>query len=50
MFFYIWLLKAGDKCMIFGLFGEFFVKDMDVEMVFIGGGVGMVLMCLYIFD
>lgn len=50
MLFYIWLLKLGDKVMIFGLFGEFFVKEIDVEMVFIGGGVGMVLMCLYIFD
>lgn len=50
MFLYIWLLKEGDKVIIFGLFGEFFVKEIDVEMVFIGGGVGMVLMCLYIFD
>ena len=38
---YIWSLKAGDKCTISGPFGEFFAKDTDAEMVFIGGGAGM---------
>ncbi|MGL5410145.1 MAG: NADH:ubiquinone reductase (Na(+)-transporting) subunit F, partial [Shewanella sp.] len=35
---YIWSLKAGDKVTISGPFGEFFAKDTDAEMVFIGGG------------
>lgn len=50
MLLYIWSLKEGDKVIIFGLFGEFFVKEIENEMVFVGGGVGMVLMCFYIFD
>ncbi len=35
---YIWSLKAGDKVTISGPFGEFFTKETDAEMVFIGGG------------
>ena len=35
---YIWSLKAGDKVTISGPFGEFFAKETDNEMVFIGGG------------
>lgn len=50
MLFWVFNFKLGDKVIVYGLFGEFFVKDIEVEMVFIGGGVGMVLMCLYIFD
>ena len=38
---YIWSLKPGDKVTISGPFGEFFAKDTDAEMVFIGGGAGM---------
>lgn len=38
---YIWSLKPGDKVVISGPFGEFFAKDTDAEMVFIGGGAGM---------
>ncbi|EPF2929953.1 NADH:ubiquinone reductase (Na(+)-transporting) subunit F [Vibrio navarrensis] len=47
---YIWSLKAGDKCTISGPFGEFFAKDTDAEMVFIGGGAGMAPMRSHIFD
>ncbi|MGF1715539.1 NADH:ubiquinone reductase (Na(+)-transporting) subunit F [Photobacterium chitinilyticum] len=47
---YIWSLKAGDKCMISGPFGEFFAKETDNEMVFIGGGAGMAPMRSHIFD
>jgi len=47
---YIWSLKAGDKCTISGPFGEFFAKDTDNEMVFIGGGAGMAPMRSHIFD
>ena len=47
---YIWSLKEGDKCTISGPFGEFFAKDTDNEMVFIGGGAGMAPMRSLIFD
>ncbi len=47
---YIWSLKPGDKVTISGPFGEFFAKDTDVEMVFIGGGAGMAPMRSHIFD
>lgn len=47
---YIFNLKAGDKVTISGPFGEFFAKDTDAEMVFIGGGAGMAPMRSHIFD
>lgn len=47
---YIWSLKAGDKVTISGPFGEFFAKDTDAEMVFVGGGAGMAPMRSHIFD
>lgn len=47
---YIWSLKAGDSVTISGPFGEFFAKDTDAEMVFIGGGAGMAPMRSHIFD
>ncbi|MDP8170772.1 NADH:ubiquinone reductase (Na(+)-transporting) subunit F [Pasteurella skyensis] len=47
---YIWSLKKGDKVTISGPFGEFFAKDTDAEMVFIGGGAGMAPMRSHIFD
>ena len=47
---YIFSLKPGDKVMISGPYGEFFAKDTDREMVFIGGGAGMAPMRSHIFD
>jgi Na+-transporting NADH:ubiquinone oxidoreductase subunit F len=47
---YIFNLKAGDKVTISGPFGEFFVKETDAEMVFIGGGAGMAPMRSHIFN
>ena len=47
---YIWSLKAGDRVTISGPFGEFFAKETDAEMVFIGGGAGMAPMRSHIFD
>ncbi len=47
---YIFSLKAGDKVTISGPFGEFFAKETDNEMVFIGGGAGMAPMRSHIFD
>lgn len=43
-------LKPGDKVTVFGPFGEFFARDTDAEMVFIGGGAGMAPMRSHIFD
>ena len=47
---YIFNLKAGDKVIISGPFGEFFVKETDAEMIFVGGGAGMAPMRSHIFD
>ncbi len=47
---YIFNLKPGDTAIISGPFGEFFAKDTDNEMVFIGGGAGMAPMRSHIFD
>lgn len=47
---YIWSLKPGDKVTVSGPYGEFFIKDTDKEMMFIGGGVGMAPMRSHIFD
>ena len=43
-------LKPGDKVKVYGPFGEFFAKDTEAEMVFIGGGAGMAPMRSHIFD
>jgi Na+-transporting NADH:ubiquinone oxidoreductase subunit F len=47
---FIWSLKPGDKVTISGPFGEFFAKETDAEMVFVGGGAGMAPMRSHIFD
>ena len=43
-------LKPGDKVTVYGPFGEFFARETDHEMVFIGGGAGMAPMRSHIFD
>ena len=47
---YVFNLKPGDKVKVFGPFGEFFARETDNEMVFIGGGAGMAPMRSHIFD
>ncbi len=47
---YIFNLKAGDKVTISGPFGEFFARDTEKEMVFVGGGAGMAPMRSHIYD
>jgi Na+-transporting NADH:ubiquinone oxidoreductase subunit F len=47
---YIFNLKPGDAVTISGPYGEFFARDTDAEMVFIGGGAGMAPMRSHIFD
>lgn len=38
---YIFNQKKGDKVTVSGPYGEFFIKDTDKEMLYIGGGAGM---------
>ena len=47
---WVFNLKPGDKVTVYGPFGEFFAKETDNEMVFIGGGAGMAPMRSHIFD
>ena len=47
---WVFSLKAGDKVRVSGPYGEFFAKETDNEMVFIGGGAGMAPMRSHIFD
>jgi Na+-transporting NADH:ubiquinone oxidoreductase subunit F len=47
---FIFSLKPGDKVFVSGPYGEFFAKDTDAEMIFIGGGAGMAPMRSHIFD
>ena len=45
-----WNVKPGDTVTISGPFGDFFAKETNSEMVFIGGGAGMAPMRSHIFD
>ncbi len=47
---YIFNLKPGDKVTISGPYGEFFIKDSDSEMLYIGGGAGMAPLRSHIFE
>jgi Na+-transporting NADH:ubiquinone oxidoreductase subunit F len=47
---YIFDLKPGDEVTISGPYGEFFIKDTDAEMVYIGGGAGMAPLRSHIFE
>lgn len=46
---YIFNLKPDNKVTISGPYGEFFIKDTDREMVYIGGGAGMAPMRSHLF-
>ncbi len=46
---YIFAQKPGDKVMVSGPFGEFFIKETNSEMVYIGGGAGMAPMRSHLF-
>jgi len=46
---YIFSLKPGDKVKISGPYGEFFIKDTNREMIYIGGGAGMAPLRSHIF-
>lgn len=47
---YIFNLKPGDRVTVSGPYGEFFAKDTQREMIYIGGGAGMAPMRSHIFD
>lgn len=47
---YLFGLKPGDRVTIAGPFGEFFAKETNAEMLFVGGGAGMAPMRSHIFD
>tara|TARA_B100000809_G_scaffold215519_1_gene220768 strand:+ start:1141 stop:2367 length:1227 start_codon:yes stop_codon:yes gene_type:complete len=47
---YMFSLKPGADVVISGPFGEFFAKETDAEMLFVGGGAGMAPMRSHIFD
>jgi len=46
---YIFNLKPGDPVTISGPYGEFFIKESDREMLYIGGGAGMAPMRSHLF-
>ena len=47
---HVFNLKPGDELTVSGPFGEFFARDTNKEMCFIGGGAGMAPMRSHIFD
>ena len=47
---YVFNLKPGDKMKVYGPFGEFFARETENEMIFVGGGAGMAPMRSHIFD
>ncbi len=47
---YLFGLSPADTVTISGPYGEFFARETDNEMVFIGGGAGMAPMRSHIFD
>ena len=47
---WLFALKPGDPVTVSGPYGEFFARDTDKEMCFIGGGAGMAPMRSHIFD
>lgn len=46
---YVFTRKPGDTVTISGPYGEFFIKETDKEMVYIGGGAGMAPLRAHIF-
>ena len=47
---YVFALNTGDKVQISGPYGEFFQKDTEREMLYIGGGAGMAPLRSHVFD
>lgn len=47
---FIFNLKVGDKAIISGPYGEFFINDSNAEMLYIGGGAGMAPMRSHLYE
>ena len=47
---FIFNLKPGDKVTISGPYGEFFIKETESEMIYVGGGAGMAPLRSHIFE
>ncbi len=47
---YIFNLKEGDKAVVSGPYGEFFINESDAEMLYIGGGAGMAPMRSHLYE
>ncbi len=47
---YIYNLKKGDKAIVSGPYGEFFINDSEAEMLYIGGGAGMAPMRSHLYE
>jgi Na+-transporting NADH:ubiquinone oxidoreductase subunit F len=47
---YVFSLRPGEKVTLSGPYGDFFVKDTEKEMCFVGGGAGMAPMRSHIFN
>src|SRR5690554_4881210 len=47
---YIFSRKQGDKVIISGPYGEFFINHSDAEMLYIGGGAGMAPMRSHLYE
>jgi len=47
---YIFALKPGDKAVISGPYGEFFIHPSNAEMLYIGGGAGMAPMRSHLYE
>ncbi len=46
---YVFTRKKGDKVTISGPYGEFFIKETNAEMIYVGGGAGMAPLRSHIF-
>lgn len=46
---YVFDQKPGDKVTVSGPYGEFFIKETEAEMLYIGGGAGMAPMRSHLF-
>jgi Na+-transporting NADH:ubiquinone oxidoreductase subunit F len=47
---YIFSRKIGDKVVVSGPYGEFFINPSDAEMLYIGGGAGMAPMRSHLYE
>jgi Na+-transporting NADH:ubiquinone oxidoreductase subunit F len=47
---YIFNLKPGDKAIISGPYGEFFINESESEMLYVGGGAGMAPMRSHLYE